>query len=393
MMKSPDTALIHPDYVPPEGFAACTTPIHHASTIVFPSVADMRARRWDLPDCYTYGLRGTPTTFDLEHRLAAFEGGQQCLLAPSGLAAISTVDFALLKAGDEVLLPDNVYGPSRELAHSLLTDLGVRYGVYDPMSPQSLSERVTADTRLVWIEAPGSISMEVPDVPALVAAVRAAQARWGTTIVVAADNTWSAGIAFRPFEFGIDISMHALTKYQSGGADVLMGALITRDAELNVRLRFAHMRLGYGVAPDDAYLVLRGLPSMPVRYRAHDASARQVATWCQTRPEFSTVLHPALAGSPGHDFWKRDFLAAAGLFSVIFDARFTEAQTDAFVDALQLFRIGYSWGGHASLAVPYRMAGTRAQWAHRGTLVRFNIGLETPEDLIADIAQALAQVA
>lgn len=393
MIKSSDTTLIHPVYVPPEGFASLTTPIHHASTIVFSSVAEMRARRWDLPDCYTYGLRGTPTTFDLEHRLAAFEGGQQCLLAPSGLAAISIVDFALLQAGDEVLLPDNVYGPSRELAHSVLASLGVVYGVYDPMSPDSLAERITSATRLVWIEAPGSISMEVPDVPALVGAVRAAQQRLGTEIMIAADNTWSAGIACRPFDFGIDISMHALTKYQSGGADVLMGALITRDAELNVKLRFAHMRLGYGVAPDDAYLVLRSLPSMPVRYRAHDASARQVAAWCKTRPEFSLVLHPALEGCPGHDVWKRDFRAAAGLFSVIFDERFSEVQTDAFVDALQLFRIGYSWGGHASLVVPYRMVGTRSQWPHRGTLVRFNIGFETAADLIADIAQALERLA
>lgn len=387
--KKTITALVHPEYRAPAGFEALTTPIHHASTVVFENVADMRARRWDLEDCYTYGLRGTPTTFDLEHRLAALEGGAQCLLATSGLAAIAIVDFALLQAGDEVLVPDNVYGPNRELAATLLAGFGVRHQVYDPMDPATVAAAITTRTRLVWLEAPGSITMEMPDVPAIVAAVRTRAAEFGTRIVTAIDNTWSAGLAFKPFDHGIDISMQALTKYQSGGADALMGAVVTRERELNVKLRFAHMRLGYGVSGDDAYLVLRGLSSLPIRYAHHDASARKLAAWLQARPEVARLLHPAFAGSPGHEHWKRNCSGAAGLFSVIFDPRFSEARTDAFVNALRLFKIGYSWGGPTSLAVPYRMQGMRGRWDERGVLVRFNVGLEDVDDLISDVEQAL----
>ncbi len=383
------TRLIHPDYRAPAGFEALTAPIHHASTVVFKHVADMRARRWDLDDCYTYGLRGTPTTFELEHKLAALEGGERCLLAPSGLAAIAVADFACLKAGDEVLVPDNVYGPNRELAATLLADHGVGHRVYDPMRPDTLAAAIGPATRLVWMEAPGSISMEMPDVPALVAAVREREHALGAKIVTALDNTWGAGLAFRPLDHGLDISMQALTKYPSGGADVLMGALVTRDAALHTKLRFAHMRLGYGVSGDDAYLVLRGLPSMAVRYAQHDQTARTVAAWLQARPEIAALLHPAFAGSPGHAHWKRDFRGAAGLFSVVFDARYDEATIDRFVDALRLFKIGYSWGGPTSLVVPYRMRGTRAAWPHAGGLVRFNVGFETPADLITDLEQAL----
>ena len=212
-------------------------------------------------------------------------------------------------------------------------------------------------------------------------------------VLVALDNTWSAGLALRGFDLGVDIIMQALTKYQSGGSDVLMGAVITRDAALNERLATAHMRLGLGVSPDDAFLVMRGLPSMQLRFDAHDAAARTVAAWLKGRPEIARVLHPAFADCPGHATWKRDFTGAGGLFSVVFDARYTEAQTDAFVDALTLFGIGYSWGGANSLVMPYRIGAMRKHWDGQGTLVRFNIGLESVEDLIADIAQALSTLA
>lgn len=389
MNKRTQTALIHPDYRAPAGFEALTAPIHHASTVVFKSVADMRSRRWDMDDCYTYGLRGTPTTFELEHKLAAIEGGEQCLLAPSGLAAIAIVDFAFLQSGDEVLVPDNVYGPNRELAHTLLAGLGVRHRVYEPMAANQIGELIGPQTKLVWLEAPGSITMEVPDLPAIVAAVRARAAQLGTRIVTSIDNTWSAGLAFKPFDHGIDISMQALTKYQSGGADVLMGAAITRERALSQKLRYAHMRLGYGVSGDDAYLMLRGLASLHLRYAQHDASARKLAAWLESRPEVVRVLHPAFADCPGHAHWKRDFTAAGGLFSVILDPKFGEARVDAFVDALRLFKIGYSWGGPTSLALPYRMQGQRAHWDASGGLVRFNVGLEAIDDLIADVEQAL----
>ena len=387
--KSPQTDLIHSDYTPPAGFAALPTAIHHASTVLFENVAALHARNWQNKTGYTYGLHGTPTTFTLEARLAAIEGGMHCLLAPSGLAAIAMVDMALLKSGDDVLLPDNVYNPNRDMARWLAQDFGVSARFYDPLIGHDIAELIQPNTRLIWTEAPGSVSMEVPDIPAI---CKAAQEKSisGQNVYVALDNTWSAGIAFKAFEHGVDIVMQALTKYQSGGSDVLMGAVITRDKELNNRIAQAHMRLGMGVGADDAYLVLRGLPTMKLRFEAHDAGARTVATWLKGRPEVAEVLHPAFPDCPGHATWKRDFTGAGGLFSVIFNERYTEEQTNRFIDSLKLFKIGYSWGGPTSLCVPYRMQNMRKNWTDTGQLVRFNIGLEDPADLIADIEQAFA---
>jgi cystathionine beta-lyase len=384
MKKSTQTTLIHSDYVAPEGFAAYPTAIHHASTVLFKNVAAMRSREWKEKNAYTYGLHGTPTTFTLEARLAEIEGGSFCLLAPSGLAAIAMAAFALLKTGDDLLLPDNVYNSNRELGNWLNRDFGISARYYDPLAGADIADLIQPNTKLIWTEAPGSVSMEVPDLPAICKAAR------DRGVLVALDNTWSAGLALRGFELGVDIIMQALTKYQSGGSDVFMGALITRDRALNDRLALAHMRLGMGVGPDDAYLVLRSLPSMKVRFEAHDASARQVASWLKARPEISKVLHPAFPDCPGHEIWQRDFKGAAGLFSVLFDARYTEAQTDRFVDALTLFGIGYSWGGASSLVLPYRIQAMRRGWTDSGILVRFNIGLEDTADLIADLEQALA---
>ena len=381
--KSLETLLSHSDYTAPDGFGAFPTAIHHASTVTFKDVAAMRSRSWQQKTAYTYGLHGTPTSFTLEARLAEIEDAHQCLLAPSGLAAIAIVNFGLLKSGDDVLMPDNVYGSNREMGQWLTRDFGISTRWYDPMIGAGIAALIQPNTRLLWTEAPGSVSMEVPDMPALCAAAHA------RGVVVALDNTWSAGLAFRAFDHGVDIVMHALTKYQSGGSDVLMGALLTREAAISERLNRAHMRLGMGVGMDDVYLVLRSLPTMPLRFRRHDASARLVASWLKTRSEISAVLHPAIPDCPGHVHWLRDFTGAGGLFSVIFDAGFSEAQTDRFVDSLNLFKIGFSWGGSNSLCVPYRMATMRENWPHAGQLVRFNIGLEDPSDLIADIEQAL----
>jgi cystathionine beta-lyase len=384
--KSLQTSLIHSDYRAPEGFAAFPSAIHHASTVLFKDVASMRARNWQDKSGYTYGLHGTPTSFTLEARLAAIEGGTHCILAPSGLAAIALVDFALLKSGDDVLLPDNVYNPNRDLGNWLQRDFGITARYYDPTIGSGIAALMQPNTRLIWTEAPGSVTMEIPDIPAICAVAHAQGA------LVAIDNTWSAGIAFDAFAHGVDIVMQALTKYQSGGSDVLMGAVITRDDGLRQKLDQAHMRLGFGVGMDDAFLVMRGLPTMKLRFDAHDAGARKVAAWLKARPEIARVLHPAFEDCPGHAIWKRDFTGAGGLFSVIFDERYDEAQTDRFVDRLKLFKIGFSWGGANSLCVPYRVQTMRANWQGSGQLVRFNIGLEDPDDLIADIEQALDQL-
>ncbi|PUA18546.1 cystathionine beta-lyase [Glaciimonas sp. PCH181] len=384
--KSPQTSLIHSEYSAPAGFGAFTVPIHHASTVLFKDVASMRARNWLDKSAYNYGLHGTPTTFTLEARLAQIEGGEYCRLAPSGLAAITLVDFAFLKSGDDVLVPDNVYGSNRVLSDWLSTNFGITSRYYDPMIGAGIADLIQANTKLIWTEAPGSVSMEIPDIPAICAAAHA------RGVLVALDNTWSAGLAFRAFDHGVDIVMQALTKYQSGGSDVLMGAVITRDPALAKLVETAFNNLGLGVGMDDVYLVLRSLPTMKLRFEAHDASARIVASWFKNRPEITRMLHPAFSDCPGHEIWKRDFTGAAGLFSVLFDKRYSEEQTDRFVDSLKLFKIGFSWGGSNSLAVPYRMQNMRKDWKDQGILVRFNIGLEDTQDLIADIEQALSRL-
>jgi len=381
--KSLQTQLIHPDYRAPGGFAALQTAIHYASTVVFENVAAMRAQQWQQKNSYTYGLHGTPTTFTLEGRLAEIEGGKHCVLTPSGLSAIALINFAFVKTGDHMLIPDNAYGPNREMGAWLSRDYGIEIDYYGPMIGSAIANLIRPNTRLIWAEAPGSISMEVSDIPAICRAARE------KSVPVALDNTWSAGIAFRAFDCGADIVMQALTKFQSGGSDILMGAVITRDANLNARLEYAHMRLGQGVSVDDTYLVARSLSSLKLRFDAHDASARKIAVWLKTRPEIAKVLHPALPDCPGHENWKRDFTGAGGLFSVIFDTSFSEAKVDRFVDSLKLFKIGYSWGGANSLCIPYRMQGIRKSWPATGSLVRFYIGLEDADDLIADIERAL----
>ncbi|HZY18547.1 MAG TPA: PLP-dependent transferase [Ramlibacter sp.] len=397
-MTTPATDLIHHPYVPPAGFAAPQPGVHRASTVIFPDVAALRSRDWKHKNGYTYGLHGTPTTFQLEERIATLEGGRHCLLVPSGLAAIANVNLSLLAAGDEVLLPENVYGPSRALAEGELAQWGITHQRYDPMDPADLERRLGPKTRLVWLEAPGSVTMEFPPLAHLAHLCR----QRGVT--TALDNTWSAGLAFNGFDLGhgdrstpgsgADIVIQALTKYPSGGGDVLMGSIVTRDDALHTRLKLTHMRLGWGVGGNDAELVLRSLPSTPLRYRAHDESARLLARWLQTRPEIAQVLHPALEGAPGHEHWRAlcgpDGLAA-GLFSVVFHERFAPARVDAFCDALRLFKLGYSWGGPVSLVVPYDIASMRrpGTWPHAGVLVRLSIGLEEAPALQDDLAQAL----
>ena len=394
-MSEPSTQLIHHPYTPPAGFEAVAPPVHKASTIIFPSVAALRARDWKHKTGYTYGLHGTPTTFTLEARIATLEGGKFCTLTPSGLAAVALVDMALLKSGDEVLIPDNAYGPNKAFAHAELASWGISCQFYDAMDPSDLAARLNGKTRLVWLEAPGSITLEFPDLPALAGVVRAHNQSPGQAhpkgVVTALDNTWGAGLAFNAFTLGADISVQALTKYPSGGADVLMGSVVTNSEALHLQLHFCHMRLGFGVSGNDAELVLRGLNSMALRYAAQDGCARQLAVWLQGQPQVATVLHPALPDSPGHAAWKRDCNGAACLVSVVFKPEFEQGRVDRFCDGLRLFKLGYSWAGPISLCVPYDMRALRTvkPWPYAGILVRFSIGLEALADLRADLTQAL----
>jgi len=381
--ESLSTSLIHHPYEPPAGFVAPQPGVHKASTVIFANSAAMRARSWQHKSGYTYGLHGTPTSFTLEARVATLEGGLHTLLAPSGLAAIALIDLALLKSGDELLIPDNAYGPGKELARNELAGWGITHRFYDAMEPQSLADAIGPATKLVWLEAPGSVTMEFPDLPAL---VQVARSRGVTT---ALDNTWGAGVAFKAFEVGVDISMQALTKYASGGGDVLMGAVTTRDEALHKRLMRTHMHLGYGAGANDIEAVLRSLPTLALRYEAQASAGKALAQWWAQRSEVTQVLHPALESSPGHSHWRALCGSAAGLFSVVFDERYSQAQVDAFVDKLRRFKIGYSWAGPVSLVVSYDLALLRAKPAWRGQLVRFSIGFEAVDDLIADCEQAL----
>jgi cystathionine beta-lyase len=384
------TQLIHHPYRAPDGFDAPNIGVHKASSVFFANVAQMRSRTWLDRSGYTYGLHGTPTTFTLEARLATLEGARHCILAPSGLSAIAIVNSALLRQGDQMLLPHNVYQPNLAMARHELAAWGITHALYDAMDAASLAAALTPSTKLVWLEAAGSVTLEFPDLVALVKAVRtkAPQA------VIALDNTWGAGIAFAPFDLsdgqGVDICVHALTKYPSGGGDVLMGSVTCRDDKLYQRLAMTHSRMGIGVGVNDVEFVLRALPTLELRYRRHDDATREVARWLATRSEFARVLHPALPDSPGHGVWKRWCCGAAGLVSVQFAPEVPRERVDAFVDALRLFRLGYSWGGPMSLAVPYDLEPMRPKAAQpRGMLVRFSIGLEDPKDLIADLGQAL----
>ena len=384
------TALIHHPYKPPAGFEAVPPAVHRASTVIFPSVAALRTRDWKHKTGYTYGLHGTPTTFMLEERIATLEGGKFCTLVPSGLAAVALVGMALLKAGDEVLIPDNAYGPNKAFANGELAAWGITHQFYDPMNPADLATKLNAKTRLVWLEAPGSITLEFPDLPALVSRVKAHADCHPQGIVTALDNTWGAGIAFNAFALGADISAQALTKYPSGGADVLMGSVVTQNEALHHQIHFCHMRVGYGVAGNDVELVLRGLNSIALRYTAQDLATRAVATWMQDQPYIAAVLHPALPGSPGHEAWRRDCTAAACLFSVVFKPEFSQTHIDRFCDNLKLFKLGYSWAGPMSLCAPYDIPALRTtNWPYKGGLVRFSVGLEAVEDLQADLVQAL----
>jgi cystathionine beta-lyase len=384
--KPLSTALIHHPYQPPAGFEAPQVGVHKASTVIFKDTAALHDRNWKHKTGYTYGLHGTPTSFTLEERIATLEGGVHTLLVPSGLAAVALVDMALLRSGDEVLLPENAYGPGKELARHELAGWGISHRLYDPMDPASLAAMITPATKLVWLEAAGSVTMEFPDLGGLIGVAKAAG------VLTVLDNTWGAGIAFNPFDMGgssVDISMQALTKYPSGGGDVLMGSVTTRDEALHLRLKATHMRMGWGVGANDIELVLRSLPSIELRYAAHDQAARTLARWWAGRPEIVQVLHPALPGSPGHEHWQALCTQAAGLYSVVFDPRYSSRQVHAFVDALKLFKIGYSWAGAVSLVVPYDLSLMRAQPAWSGTLVRFSVGLESVDDLLADLQAAM----
>ncbi len=332
---------------------------------------------------FFYGRRGSPTQWSLAEALTAMEpGAAGTMLYPSGVAAIACAMLAVLKPGDEVLMTDSSYDPSRSYADAFLKPMGITARYYDPLIGADISDIFTEKTKAILLESPGSLTFEVQDVPTICRAAKDAG------IVTLLDNTWATSRFFPALEKGVDISIVAATKYIVGHSDVMMGAATTH-AKYWTRLRRTAQQLGQVVSPDDAYLAARGLRTLEVRLKQHEQSALTIAHWLKDRPEVGLVLHPALPECPGHDIWKRDFKGSSGLFSFQL-GQGDEKSRAAFIDALTLFGIGYSWGGFESLALPvdpekYR---TATQWTMEGALVRLHIGLEDPDDLIADLAKA-----
>jgi cystathionine beta-lyase len=357
-------------------------PVIHASTVLFDSTDAMFDRR----QRYTYGRRGTPTSEALESAISGLEGAAGTVLCPSGLSAASLALLALVRAGDHVLMVDNVYGPVRHFADTVLKRLGVSTTYFDPRIGSGIAALFEDRTTTVYVESPGSLTFEMQDMPAIAAVARARGA------LVIADNTWATPLYFRPLDHGADVSLMAGTKYLGGHSDVNIGT-VAANPDAWPRLKETHGTLGLTVAPDDIYLALRGLRTLGVRLERQMASGLAVATWLAGRPEVTRVLHPALPGDPGHALWQRDMTGASGLFGLVLGG-WTEAEAKAFVDGLRLFGIGASWGGFESLAILAKVGHVRTAvpWRAEGPLVRLHIGLEDPADLIADLDRSFAAV-
>ncbi|HUI84904.1 MAG TPA: cystathionine beta-lyase [Candidatus Binatia bacterium] len=386
MQKDWKTRLIHSDVQVPQGFRSLATPVYRGSTTLFSDAAAL-TDAWDQYEAgYTYGLFGTPTTLELAGRICELEQGYRTIITAGGQGAISLINLALLRAGDHILVPESIYGPNRNLASDVLRRFGVQVTYYPPGIGQDIAGMIQANTRVVWCESPGSITMEVQDVPAIAQTAHAAGA------LVVMDNTWSAGVYFDSFAHGVDVSMQALTKYVGGHSDLLLGSVTVRDRKLYERLGQTHQLLGCAASPDDCSLALRGMQTLAVRLEKIESSALTIARWLAARAEVERVLHPALPSCPGHELWKRDFAGSAGVFSLVLKQGTTRQQVLDFVNSLALFRIGYSWGGVASLAVAYDFSHYRTRPSYDHRIVRLNIGLETTEDLIADLQQALQAI-
>jgi cysteine-S-conjugate beta-lyase len=367
-------------------FQGLSVPIVRASTVVFKDAAAFDGRYAEFYDGFTYGLFGTPTSRALEEQLSLISGAARTLLVPSGQAALSLVFLAFLKPGDQILLPDSVYGPVRSFASSWLKEWDVDAVFYDPLVASDIKDLITPATRIVLVESPGSNTMEIQDIPAISGAARAVGA------LTVADTTWATPLHFNAFSKGVDITIDALSKYASGHGDVLMGGISTDNEAHYRRLKDMTRLFGVGVSPDDCSLVLRGLQTMPLRIERSSASALLIANHLASRSEIDAVLHPALTSDPGHKLWKRDFTGASGIFSFILADRYKGDEND-LIDQLKLFAIGASWGSARSVVAPQDPTNgrTATRWT-RGKLIRLSIGLEDPEDLIADLDQAINHI-
>ena len=380
-----DTTLAHAGRDPFANHGIVNPPVYHASTVLFPTM-DQYLGRGGTETRVKYGRRGTPTIFALEDAMTELEGGHGAVLAPSGLCAISMTLMAVLKPGDHLLVTDSTYAPTRKFADTMLARIGVQTEYYDPLIGEGIARLIRPNTRLVWLESPGSQTFDVQDVPAIVAAAKRAGA------LTAIDNTWAAGYFLKPLALGVDIAVHACTKYVVGHSDAMMGAIVCDQATYD-QVKESTQMFGVCAGPDDVYLALRGFRSMGARLKLHHANGLRVAQWLQERPEVIRVMHPGLPQDPVHALWKLDFTGASGLFGFVVDTQ-DQTRVAAMLDGLKYFGMGASWGGFESLILPTYPEKNRSAspWAPGGHSIRIHIGLEDPDDLIADLDEGFARL-
>jgi len=384
--QKPATRAVHLGRNPGKFMGAVNTPVFRASTMLFPTMADLeQAARGEYAGI-GYGLHGLPTVTDLQDTVAAIEGAHRALAVPSGLTATTLPLLALLRAGEHVLVTDSVYGPTRRFCNNHLLRLGVEVSYYDPLLAAGIEREFRPNTRLVFTESPGSLTFDVQDIPAIAAVAHAR----GALVVI--DNSWATPFGFRSFDHGVDVSVHAATKYIGGHSDVLSGLILASKATFQALHRL-WTDIGVTASSDDSFLALRGLRTLPLRLARHVESALRIAKWLQTRREVREVIYPALPGSRGFDLWKRDFVGASGLFAVVLQP-VAKARIAAMLDGMRLFGMGWSWGGFESLIIltyPERVQ-TATTWDAGGPCLRLAIGLEDPGDLIADLEEGLARL-
>ena len=378
-----ETKLVSGGRDPHANFGIVNPPVYHASTVLAPTLAKWRNR--DFMNDIVYGRVGTPTQRALEEAVALVEGGDRAIATASGLGAITVALSSFTKAGDHVLMADSAYFPARNYCNNVLAKYGVETTYYDPLIGGGIAGLIRDNTTVVYTETPGSLTFEMQDIPAI------AEAAHARGVVVLHDNTWGTPLFFKSFEKGIDVSIHAATKYIVGHSDAMLGVLVTTNEHFETLFRGFRLS-GQHAAPDDCYLALRGLRTMAVRLNQHQESALTLARWMEARPEVVQVLYPALESDPGHELWKRDFLGANGLFAIILDRHYDDTALGAMLDNMELFAMGASWGGYESLILPGAPPRTATIWDPPGTLLRLHVGLEHCDDLIADLDAGFARL-
>ena len=376
------TKLLDPTPQARQDYRSLVTPVYRGSTVVFEEQAAVSDDWRQAENGYSYGLYGTPTALELASRIAGIEGARESLIVPGGQAAIALIYLSYCQAGSHALVPISAYGPNKAMAEGLMRGLNVEVEAYDPLIGAGIADLIRENTALIWCESPGSVTMDIQDVPAIVVAAHK------SGVAVALDNTSSAGVMFDAFAHGVDVSMQALTKYVGGHSDLLLGSVSARDDAAYGKLGPIYQQLGLAVSPDDCSLALRGLQTLAVRLDALERATLRVARWLQEHSIVDEVFHPALLDCPGHEIWKRDFTGSTSVFSFTFKESVSAEKAKSFIDALNIFKIGMSWGGVNSLAVIYPDL-KRPNRDFGGRIVRLNIGLEDTDDLIADLEQAM----